>query len=127
MQEKVLPPSHPRLGLSYYNLGTLYARQQRPLVAVKYLRLALHAQSQGNGRPTLATLRTLTNLATAYFEAENYSLALDYYREALRGAETIGRDATELAERIEKAIETLCAQYECSAQPSTPAASADGY
>jgi tetratricopeptide (TPR) repeat protein len=78
-----LSADHPKLAVTYNNMGVVYSAQSDYETALTYHQLALDCQINSDN-PNISSVITYTNnIAAIYHQQEKYSEALEYHKRAL--------------------------------------------
>jgi tetratricopeptide (TPR) repeat protein len=78
-----LPADHPKLAVTYNNIGSVYSAQSNYETALTYHQLALDCQTNSEN-PNISSIITYTNnIAAIYHQQDKYKEALVYHKRAL--------------------------------------------
>jgi tetratricopeptide (TPR) repeat protein len=78
-----LPATHPKLAVTYNNMGVVYSAKSDFETALTYHQLALDCQTNSDN-PNISSIVTYTNnIAAIYYKQDKYKEALDCHKRAL--------------------------------------------
>lgn len=83
IRQKIFPPDHPGIALSYFNIGLIYTRMKEYSKALSYLKKTLRVQRRTHPKIHPDIARTYNSIGAVYYYMNEYLNALLYYEQAL--------------------------------------------